>query len=120
MIVQRGIPYKTVFKKCAVGKNKNTEALAFGSAVWWLICPVTCLCFILSFILAVSSFRLAGNVLQLAEGGAFGVPIFQATINVYSEPKSFCHLERPAFGKVLLWAAYYSYAFRKFIFVSNC
>ena len=24
---------KIVFKKCAVGKNKNTEALAFGSAV---------------------------------------------------------------------------------------
>src|SRR5690554_342102 len=41
---------KIVFKKCAVGKNKNTEALAFGSAVLWLICPVSCLCFILSFI----------------------------------------------------------------------
>jgi len=24
---------KIVFKKCALGKNKNTEALAFGSAV---------------------------------------------------------------------------------------
>jgi len=24
---------KIVFKKCAMGKNKNTEALAFGSAV---------------------------------------------------------------------------------------
>ena len=24
---------KIVLKKCAVGKNKNTEALAFGSAV---------------------------------------------------------------------------------------
>ena len=24
---------KIVFKKCAVGRNKNTEALAFGSAV---------------------------------------------------------------------------------------
>lgn len=24
---------KIVFKKCAVGKNKNTKALAFGSAV---------------------------------------------------------------------------------------
>ena len=24
---------KIVFKKCAVGKNKNTEALALGSAV---------------------------------------------------------------------------------------
>jgi hypothetical protein len=24
---------KIVFKKCAVGKNKNAEALAFGSAV---------------------------------------------------------------------------------------
>jgi len=31
---------KIVFKKCAVGKNKNTEALAFGSAVLWFICPV--------------------------------------------------------------------------------
>ena len=52
---------KIVFKKCAVGKNKNTEALAFGSAVCWFICPVT-LCLFLSFILAVSSFRLAGNL----------------------------------------------------------
>jgi len=24
---------KIIFKKCAVGKNKNTEALTFGSAV---------------------------------------------------------------------------------------
>jgi len=48
---------------------------------------------------------LAGNVLQLAEGGAFGAPTHQATANVYSEPKSFCHHERPAFGKVLLGAA---------------
>jgi hypothetical protein len=59
---------KIVFKKCAVGKNKNTEALAFGSAVCWFICLVT-LCLFLSFILAVSSFRLAGNVLGIAEGG---------------------------------------------------
>ena len=57
---------KIVFKKCAVGKNKNTEALAFGSAVWWFICPVTLFLF-LSFILAVSSFRLAGNVSGLKE-----------------------------------------------------
>jgi len=76
MIVQRGIPYKTVFKKCAVGKNKNTEALAFGSAVWWLICPVTCLCFILSFILAVSSFRLAGNVFGLCVRAGYGAQSF--------------------------------------------
>jgi hypothetical protein len=53
---------KIVFKKCAVGKNKNTEALAFRSAVCWFICPVT-LCLFLSFILAVSFFRLAGNLL---------------------------------------------------------
>jgi len=58
---------KIVFKKCAVGKNKNTEALAFGSAVCWFICPVT-LCLFLSFILAVSSFRLAGNAQRLGEG----------------------------------------------------
>ena len=45
---------KIVFKKYAVGKNKNTGALALGSAVSWFICPVTCLYFILSFILAVS------------------------------------------------------------------
>jgi hypothetical protein len=51
---------KIVFKKCAVGKNKNTEALALESAVCWFICPVT-LCLFLSFIFAVSSFRLAGN-----------------------------------------------------------
>ncbi|MBS0645427.1 MAG: hypothetical protein JSR97_02390 [Verrucomicrobia bacterium] len=51
---------KIGFKKCAVGKKKNTEALAFGSAVCWFICPVI-LCLFLSFILAVSSFRLAGN-----------------------------------------------------------
>jgi len=61
---------KIVFKKCAVGKNKNTEALAFGSAVCWFICPVT-LCLFLSFILVVSSFRLAGNGLQLQEVGDF-------------------------------------------------
>jgi len=36
--------------------------LAFGSAVCWFICPVT-LCLFLSFILVVSSFRLAGNSL---------------------------------------------------------
>ncbi len=33
---------KIVFKKCGVGKNKNTEALAFGSAVCRFNCPVTC------------------------------------------------------------------------------
>ena len=60
---------KIVFKKCAVGKNKNTEALTLGSAVWWFICPVTCLCFNLSFILAVSFIRLAYNVLQVDVGG---------------------------------------------------
>jgi hypothetical protein len=47
-----------------VGKNKNSEALAFGSAVCWFICSVT-LCLFLSLILAVSSFRLAGNGLRL-------------------------------------------------------
>src|SRR5690554_2772301 len=51
---------------------------------------------------------MAHNVLQLAEGGAFGAPTCQAKINVYSEPKSFCHHERPAFGKVLLWAGFLS------------
>ena len=51
---------KIVFKKCEVGKNKNTEALAFGSAVCRFNCPVK-LCLFLSFILVVSSFRLAGN-----------------------------------------------------------
>ena len=56
---------KIVFLKCAVGKNKNTEALAFGSALCWFTCPVT-LCLFLSFILTVSSFRLAGNLLICA------------------------------------------------------
>ena len=32
---------KIVFKKCAVGKNKNTEALAVRSAVSRFNCPVT-------------------------------------------------------------------------------
>ena len=50
--------------KCALVKNKNTEALAFGSAVCRFNCPVT-LCLFLSFIFAVSSFRLAGNVLGI-------------------------------------------------------
>jgi len=45
---------------------------------------------------------MSGNVLQLAEGGAFGAPTCQATTNVYSEPKSLCHHVRPAFGKALL------------------
>jgi hypothetical protein len=53
---------KIVFKKCALGKNKNTEALALESAFCWFICPVT-LCLFLSFILVVSSFRLAGNLI---------------------------------------------------------
>jgi hypothetical protein len=61
---------KIVLKKCAMEKNRNTEALALGSAVRWFICPVT-LCLFLSFILAVSSFRLAGNGLQLQEVGDF-------------------------------------------------
>jgi hypothetical protein len=61
---------KIVFKKCAVEKNKNTEALAFGLAVGWFICPVT-LCVFLSFILAMTSFRLAGNVLALGEEAEF-------------------------------------------------
>ena len=60
---------KIVFKKCAVEKNKNTEALAFGSAVCLFNCPVT-LCLFLSFILAVSSFRLAGNGKSICEGRA--------------------------------------------------
>jgi hypothetical protein len=55
---------KIVFKKCAVGKNKNTEALALESAVCWFICPVT-LCLFLSFIFAESCFRLAGNDLHV-------------------------------------------------------
>ena len=57
---------KIVFKKCEVGKNKNIEALAFGSAVCRFNCPVT-LCLFLSFILAVSSFRLAGNGLRVGD-----------------------------------------------------
>ena len=32
---------KIVFKKCAVGKNKKTEALAVRSAVGRFNCPVT-------------------------------------------------------------------------------
>jgi hypothetical protein len=51
------------------------------------------------------------NGLQLAEGGAFEAPSCQATTNVYSEPKSFCHHVRPAFGKVLLWAGVLSFVF---------
>jgi|LakMenEpi03Aug12_release.lakeMendotaPanAssembly.Ray.scaffolds.fasta_scaffold3598408_1 hypothetical protein len=46
---------KIVFKKCALEKNKNTEALALGSAACWFICHVT-LFLILSFNLVVSSF----------------------------------------------------------------
>ena len=51
-----------VFKKCAVGKNKNTEALAFVLAVCRFSCPVTFLCPVISFIFPMSSFRLAGNL----------------------------------------------------------
>jgi hypothetical protein len=47
------------------------------------------------------------DVSRLGEGGAFRAPTCQATTTVYSEPKSFCHNERPAFGKVLLWAGFY-------------
>jgi hypothetical protein len=42
------------------------------------------------------------NVLQLAEGGAFGEPLVKLRLMFYSEPKSFCHHVRPAFGKLLL------------------
>jgi len=34
-----------------------------------------------------SFFKLCGNGLQLAEGGAFGAPTCQAISNIYSEPK---------------------------------
>jgi hypothetical protein len=54
--------------------------LAFGSAVCWFTCPVT-LCLFLSFILTVSSFRLAGN--DLLAGGSSGLVNvnFQLTVN---------------------------------------
>jgi hypothetical protein len=39
-----------VFKKCVVGKNKNTEALAFGSAVWMFTFSIIIFCFIMSVI----------------------------------------------------------------------
>jgi hypothetical protein len=41
---------KIVFKKCVVGKNKNTEALAFGSAVWMFTFSIIIFCFIMSVI----------------------------------------------------------------------
>ncbi len=47
---------------------------------------------------------MTGNGLRLPEGGDFGAQNCQATINDYSEPKSFCNHVRPAFGKVLLGA----------------
>jgi hypothetical protein len=72
---------KIVFKKCAVGKNKNTEALAFGSAACWFICPVT-LCLFISFILAVSFVRLAGNGLALGAVADFGAQNCQYTTKV--------------------------------------
>ena len=74
---------KIVFKKCAVKKNKNTEALAFGSAVCWFICPVT-LCLFLSFILAVSFFRLAGNSRIPATKNLYTPSVF-GCITEYSE-----------------------------------
>ena len=55
----------------------------------------------------VSSVTMTANVLQLAEGGDFEAPTFQASTNVHSEPKSFCHHERPAYGKVLLVVVFY-------------
>jgi hypothetical protein len=41
---------KIVFKKCVVGKNKNTEALTIGSAVSLFTFSVLIFCFILSLI----------------------------------------------------------------------
>ncbi len=64
--------------------------------------------FVYRLMLARWSVRVAANGLKLAEGGAFGAPTYQAMINVYLESKSFCHHERPAFGKVLLWAGFLS------------
>jgi hypothetical protein len=52
---------KIVFNKYAVGKNKNIEVSAFEAVVRWFICPVALYLF-LSFILAMSSFRIAGKV----------------------------------------------------------
>ena len=49
-------------------------------------------------------FSLA-NDLQLAEGGALGVPTRHSTINIYLEPKSFCNHVHPVFDKVLLVVA---------------
>ena len=50
---------KIVLKKCAVGKNKNTEALAVRlavrSAVCRFNCPITFCCLATSFILCTGS-----------------------------------------------------------------
>jgi hypothetical protein len=47
-------------------------------------------------------FIIGAKGLALAEGRGFRSTFCQATINVYSEPKSFFNHDRPAFGKVLL------------------
>ena len=52
------------------------------------------------------AYGVIDNVLGLAEGGALKKSTCQTTNNDYSEPKSFCQKERPAFGKVLLVAVF--------------
>jgi hypothetical protein len=52
--------------------------------------------------MVIAFFIIGAKGLALAEGRGFRSTFCQATINVYSEPKSFFNQDRPAFGKVLL------------------